>query len=104
MRTPSSIRNRHSGFNCCNLPFRYCFHVIRSVTSQACITKPVYNKVCVNHDLFYDKVSLGCISQFSGERLQDHWSSCLNIHTLYLHVYQKSEISCNALATAVSSS
>ena len=30
-------------------------------------------------DLFYGKVSLGCISQFSGERLQDHWSSCLGL-------------------------
>ena len=27
-------------------------------------------------DLFYGNVSLGCISQFTGERLQDHWSSC----------------------------
>ena len=29
-------------------------------------------------DLFDGKVSLGCISQFSGERLQDHWSSCFH--------------------------
>ena len=27
-------------------------------------------------DLFYGKVRFGCISQFSGERLQGHWSSC----------------------------
>ena len=28
-----------------------------------------------NLDLFYGKVSLGHLSQISGERLQDHWSS-----------------------------
>ena len=30
-------------------------------------------------DLFDGKVSLGCISQFSGERLQEHWSSCFKL-------------------------
>ena len=32
-RMPSSIRDRHSDFICCNLTFRYCCHVIPSVTT-----------------------------------------------------------------------
>ena len=38
-------------------------------------------------DLFYGKVSLGCISQFSGERLQDHWSSCILNFCKQIYMY-----------------
>ena len=47
-RTALSIRNRHCGSTCCNLTFRYCFHIRSSVIPQTCITKHVFsNSKCL---------------------------------------------------------
>ena len=41
-RTPLCLHNRQSGSTFCNLTFRYCVSIIRSVTPQTCIAKHAF--------------------------------------------------------------
>ena len=93
--TPLSIRNRHCGSTCCNLTFRYCFHIRSSVIPQTCITKHVLvteSVCCVT--LFLKCISWACFRNDGEELRRVYLTVSLRIlaYAIYINCFQKQKL------------